>query len=70
MPDPSPAPPQNQNGYEYEVKPGDTLGLIIKAYRDKGVKVTLAQIKAANPKMNPEVLIPGHKIFIPDTSAK
>ncbi len=57
-------------GYEYEVKQGDTLGLILKAYREKGVKVTFAQIKAANPKMNPDVLIPGKKIFIPDANAK
>ena len=59
-----------EKGYEYVVKQGDTLGLILKAYREKGVKVSLAQIKAANPKMNPEVLIPGKKIFIPDASAK
>ncbi len=57
-------------GYEYEVKPGDNLGLIIKAYREKGVKVKLSQIKAANPQMNPNVLIPGSKIFIPDPNAK
>jgi LysM repeat protein len=67
---PSDSPATPQNGYEYEVKQGDTLGLIVKAYRDKGVKVTIAQIKAANPKMNPDVLIPGKKIFIPDASAK
>jgi len=57
-------------GYEYEVKQGDTLGRIVKAYRDKGVKVSFSQIKAANPKMNPDVLIPGKKIFIPDANAK
>jgi len=57
-------------GYEYEVKPGDTLGLIVKAYRDQGVKVTKSQIIKANPKINPDVLIPGKKIFIPDASAK
>jgi LysM repeat protein len=34
------------------------------------VKVTTAQIIAANPKMNPNVLIPGKKIFIPDPAAK
>jgi LysM repeat protein len=59
-----------QNGYNYLVKEGDTLGLIAKAYRDQGVKVTRAQIIAANPKMNPNVLIPGKKIFIPDPAAK
>ncbi len=59
-----------QKGYDYEIKPGDNLGLIIKAYRDQGIKVTKSQIIKANPKMNPDVLIPGKKIFIPDASAK
>jgi LysM repeat protein len=59
-----------QTGYEYEIKAGDTLGLIAKAYRDQGVKVTKSQIIKANPNMNPNVLIPGKKIFIPDPSAK
>jgi len=59
-----------EKGYEYEIKPGDNLGLILKACRDKGVKITLSQLKAANPKMNPDVLIPGRKIFIPDANAK
>lgn len=68
--DEPPTPTVSAKGYEYEVKPGDTLGLILKAYRDKGVKVTLSQMKAANPKMNPDVLIPGKKIFIPDANAK
>jgi len=57
-------------GYEYEVKSGDNLGLIVKAYRAQGVKVTKDQIIKANPKINPDVLIPGKKIFIPDPSAK
>jgi TolA-binding protein len=68
--DDTPASSTPQKGYEYEVKQGDNLGLIIKAYRDKGVKVTLKQIEAANPTMNPNVLIPGKKIFIPDANAK
>jgi LysM repeat protein len=64
------APSFPQTGHSYEVQPGDSLGAIIKAYRDHGVKVTKAQIIAANPKMNPEVLIPKQKIFIPDANAK
>ncbi len=64
----APAPPQN--GYYYEVKPGDSLGAILKACREQGVKVTKSQIIAANPKLNPEVLIVGKKIFIPDANAK
>lgn len=68
--DDAPKPSIPTKGYEYEVKQGDTLGLIVKAYREQGVKVTKRQIIAANPKMNPDVLIPGKKIFIPDASAK
>ena len=64
----TPAVPQT--GYDYVVKAGDTLSVIAKAYRDQGVKVTRAQIKAANPKVNFDVLIPGKKIFIPDPNAK
>ena len=64
----TPAVPQK--GYDYVVKPGDTLALIAQAYRDQGVKVTRAQIKAANPKINFDVLLPGKKIFIPDANAK
>jgi hypothetical protein len=69
-PSTSTTPQTPQKGYEYEVKQGDTLAVIIKAYRDQGVKVSLRQIKAANPNMNPDVLIPGKKIFIPDPNAK
>lgn len=66
----STTPATPQKGYEYVVKQGDTLGLIVKAYRDQGVKVTTRRIKEANPNMNPDVLIPGEKIFIPDPNAK
>ena len=64
------APSTPDKGYEYVVQPGDNLGLIIKAYKEKGVKVKKSQIIAANPKMNPNVLLPHEKIFIPDASAK
>ena len=66
--DPTPATPQK--GYDYVIAPGDTLGAIVKAYRAQGVKVTRSQIIAANPKINPDVLISGRKIFIPDANAK
>ena len=59
-----------QKGYEYTIAPGDTVSAIAKAYRAQGVKVTTAQIIAANPKMNPNSLIAGKKIFIPDANAK
>jgi LysM repeat protein len=59
-----------QNGYYYEIKQGDTLGLIVKAYRDQGVKVTKTQVLKANPGLDPNKLYVGKKIFIPDPSAK
>ena len=66
----TPAPTTPQNGYEYTVKAGDTLGLIAKAYRDQGVKVTTTQILKANPGLDPNKLYVGKKIFIPDANAK
>lgn len=59
-----------QNGYEYKVRAGDSLGLIVKAYRDKGVKVTTTQILKANPGLDPDKLFAGRKIFIPEAAAK
>lgn len=59
------APDKPQEGFNYDVKSGDTLGAIIQAYKEKGVKVTVRQIKDANPGLNPDVLIPGKTIFIP-----
>jgi LysM repeat protein len=64
------APGTKQKGYDYEIHPGDTLSAIAKAYRDQGVKVTTTQIIAANPGLNPNALIAGKKIFIPDPAAK
>jgi LysM repeat protein len=64
------APAIPQKGYEYEVKSGDSVGAIAKAYRDQGVKVTTAQILKANPKLDPAKLLVGQKIFIPDPNAK
>ena len=65
-----PTPTTPQNGYEYVVKSGDTLGLIAKAYREQGVKVTTAQILKANPGLDANKLYVGKKIFIPDPNAK
>ena len=55
-------------GHEYKIQQGDTL--IVKAYKDKGVKVTKSQVIKANPGINPDVLIPGKVLFIPDPAAK
>ena len=59
-----------QKGYNYAIAAGDTISAIAKAYRAQGVKVTSDQILAANPGLNPNSLIVGKKIFIPDPNAK
>jgi TolA-binding protein len=66
----APAPGTPQKGQEYEVKEGDSLLLIIQRCREQGIKVKESQVIAANPDINPDLLIPGQKIFIPDPSAK
>ena len=65
-------PSVSKNGYYYPIKAGDTLEAIAKAYRDsdKHVKVTVSQILAANPGLDPTKLYVGKKIFIPDPEAK
>jgi len=64
------APAVPQKGYEYVVQAGDTVGLIAKAYREKGVKVTATQILKANPGLDATKLYVGKKVFIPDANAK
>ncbi len=64
------APPEKekerpQKGFEYQVQTGDTLSSIIQAYRDQNVKVTLDQVKKANPGLKPEKMHVGQVIFIP-----
>jgi LysM repeat protein len=67
----NPTPGGKQNGYYYPIASGDTISAIAKAYRAKGgVKVTTDQILAANPELNPNKMIVGKKIFIPDPNAK
>ena len=69
-PTPTPGPDGKQNGFYYEVQSGNTLSAIAKAYTDQGHKVTVKQILDANPGLNPNSLIVGKKIFIPDLNAK
>lgn len=54
-----------QNGYEYTIESGNTLAAIVKAYRAKGVKVTVDQVLKANPGLDPKHLIVGKTIIIP-----
>jgi LysM repeat protein len=68
---PTPAAGGTQKGYYYEVKSGDTLSAIAKAYgAELKIKLTADQIQAANPGLSPKNLTVGKKIFIPDPSAK
>jgi nucleoid-associated protein YgaU len=67
---PVPAITSPQKGYEYIIKRNDTLSIVVKAYRDQGIKVTVDQILKANPGLDPKSLKVGQKIFIPDPSAK
>lgn len=62
----APANP-DQPTFTYVVKEGDYLSTIAKAYREKGIKVTVDQILAANPGLKANALVPRMKILIPDT---
>ncbi|MFN7138697.1 MAG: hypothetical protein ACK4UN_05115 [Limisphaerales bacterium] len=70
---PAPAQPSRPvptEGFEYVVKPGDTLLGIIGAansqFRQQGLKtVTLQNVLDANPNLKPERMRVGEKIFIP-----
>ncbi|HEY2081310.1 MAG TPA: LysM peptidoglycan-binding domain-containing protein [Verrucomicrobiae bacterium] len=55
----------NAAHFEYTVQAGDTLSAIVKAYRDKNIKITSSQILAANPGLKPENMKVGQKIVIP-----
>lgn len=52
-------------GFDYEVRKNDTLSLIVQAYREKNINVTVDQILKANPGLDPNKLKVGKKIFIP-----
>jgi LysM repeat protein len=52
-------------GFEYQVKKGDTLSIIVQAYRDNNIKITMDQVLKANPGLKPERMRVGQKIFIP-----
>jgi len=58
-------PAKAEKGFEHVVQSGDTLLAIVKAYREKNIKVTQDQILKANPGLVPEKLKVGQKIWIP-----
>jgi LysM repeat protein len=51
--------------FPYVIQSGDTLDAIVQAYKEKNIKVTVADILKANPGLKPERLIVGKKIYIP-----
>ena len=51
--------------YKYAVQPGDFVSTIVKAYNEKGIKVTVEQILKANPKLDPNRMRIGQEIIIP-----
>lgn len=62
---PPPTGPADTDHFEYTVKKNDRLSLIIEAYQKKGVKVTMKEVVAANPGLDPNKLIPGKTLIIP-----
>ena len=55
----------SDRGYKYVVQQGDTLSVIVAAYRKENIKVTVDQILAANPGLDPNRMRIGQEIFIP-----
>ena len=64
-PEADPPPKRDEKGYEYTVQSGDSLSLIVEAYKQQGVKTSISEILKANPGLNPNRLLPKQKIFIP-----
>ena len=58
-------PPSDAKVFPYVIQSGDTLDAIVQAYKEKHIKVTVAEILKANPGLKPERLIVGKKIYIP-----
>ena len=58
-------PGKKEDVAEYTIQSGDTLSVIVQAYREKNVKVTVQQIINANPGLVPEKMHVGQKIFVP-----
>jgi regulator of replication initiation timing len=63
--DNTPAPVKPQKGYYHIVAGGETLTLICAAYREKGVNVTVSEIRKANDLTEKSILKVGQKLFIP-----
>jgi len=65
-PAPTTAPSHDgEKGYSHTVEKGQTLSMIAAAYSEKGVKVTVDDIRKANNLGPKDVLKVGQKLFIP-----
>ena len=62
-------PSKPDKGFEYTIKQVDTLSVIVAAYHEKNIKVSMDQILKANPGLKPEQMRIGQKIFIPAPKA-
>ena len=51
--------------FPYTIQSGDTIDAIVAAYKEKDIKITVAQILAANPGLKADRLRVGQKIYIP-----
>jgi LysM repeat protein len=63
--DATPPPPKPQKGYYHVVAFGETLKMIVDAYRDNGVKTSVAEVCKANGLTKDAQLKAGQKLFIP-----
>jgi LysM repeat protein len=55
----------SQLGFDYIIKPGDALSVVVQKYRKEGIMVTRQSIMDANPGVDWDRLQIGKKIFIP-----
>jgi len=58
-------PPKPQKGYYHVVAPGETLTMIVAAYKDNGVNVTVSEVRKANGLSESSGVKAGQKLFIP-----
>jgi len=63
--DNTPPPSKPEKGYYHVVATGETLAMICAAYRENGVKVTMAEIRKANGLTEKSGVKAGQKLFIP-----
>jgi hypothetical protein len=63
--DETPPAPKPQKGYYHVVAFGETLTMIVAAYKDNGVNTSVAEIRKANGLAKDTPLKAGQKLFIP-----